>query len=350
MPIYRKALYIAGLMTAAEAITLKRLMTLAVILAVAVTCLGCISSPEEKKGDLTQLRIGCQPSTHQAAYMVAQDKGWWAEDLKPFGITEIKEFEFSSGPPEMQAMLAGDLDVAYVGTAPSITAIAQGLDAKLVAGVNINGSDLVFKNGLTYRGPESLEGLSIATFPPGSIQDTVMKRWLEENEVDISKIKILPMGPGDAVTAISAGKVDGVFLPHTSPAIVEIEGKGNVVMHSGTMWPDHACCSLLVSGTLIREHPDLVEQIVKTHIKATNYINANPDETAIIYANKTNQDIDVVKRSIHEWDGRWISNPGLQVNSTVQYAKVDYHMKYTQKLLTKDDLFDTSFYEKAKQS
>ena len=207
MPIYRKTLYIAGLMTVAEAITLKRLMLLTVILAVAVTCLGCIFSPEEKKGDLTQLRIGYQPSTHQAAYMVAQDKGWWAEDLKPFGITEIESSPL--GASGVQAMLAGDLDVAYVGTAPPITAIAQGLDAKLVAGVNINGSDLVFKNGLTYRGPGSLEGLSIATFPPGSIQDLVLRKWLKDNEVDISKVKRLPMGPGDAVTAISAGKVNG---------------------------------------------------------------------------------------------------------------------------------------------
>ena len=206
MPIYRKTLYIAGLMTVAEAITLKRLMLLTVILAVAVTCLGCIFSPEEKKGDLTQLRIGYQPSTHQAAYMVAQDKGWWAEDLKPFGITEIKEFSSTRASGDA-GMLAGDLDVAYVGTAPPITAIAQGLDAKLVAGVNINGSDLVFKNGLTYRGPGSLEGLSIATFPPGSIRDLVLRKWLKDNEVDISKVKILPMGPGDAVTAISAGKV-----------------------------------------------------------------------------------------------------------------------------------------------
>ena len=329
---------------------MKWLVLLAIILAVAVACLGCISSPGEEKGGLTQLRIGYQPSTHQAAYMLAQEKGWWAEDLKPFGITDIKELEFPSGPPEMQAMLVGDIDVAYVGTAPPITAIAQGLDAKLVAGVNTNGSDLVFKNGLAYKGPESLEGLSIATPPPGSVQDTIMKHWLEESGVDVSEVKILPMGPGDAVTAISAGKVDGVFLPHPSPAIVEIERKGNTVVPSGKMWPDHACCSLLVSGKLIREYPDLVEQVVKTHIKATDYINANPEEAAIIYANKTNQDLDVVKRSISGWDGRWISDPNLQVNSTVEYAKVDYQMTYTQKLLTKDDLFDTSFYEKAKQS
>jgi ABC-type nitrate/sulfonate/bicarbonate transport system substrate-binding protein len=86
------------------------------------------------------LNIGYQPSTHQIAEMVAFEKGWWQDELKPFGITEVKEYQFPNGAPEMQAMLGGDLDVAYVGTAPPITAISQGLDARIVAAVNINGS------------------------------------------------------------------------------------------------------------------------------------------------------------------------------------------------------------------
>lgn len=172
---------------------------------VVMASLGCITkTPSEN----ITLRIGYQPSTHQIAEMVAMEKGWWLEDLKPFGVTEVKEFEFPSGPPEMQAMLAGSLDVAYVGTAPPISAIAGGLDAKIVAGVNTNGSSLVLRNDIPYTGPESLIGLSIGTFPPGSIQDTVLRKWLKDNGVDPSKVKILPMGPGDAVTAMLAGQVE----------------------------------------------------------------------------------------------------------------------------------------------
>jgi NitT/TauT family transport system substrate-binding protein len=294
------------------------------------------------------LRIGYQPSTHQIAEIVAAEKGWFLEDLKPFGITAIKEFEFPSGPPEMQAMLAGDLDVAYVGTAPPITAISQGMDAKIVAAVNTNGSNLVFKSGLAYSEPKSLTGLSVGTFPPGSIQDTVMKKWLMENGVDISKIKILPMGPGDAVTAIEAERVDAVFLPHPSPAIIELDGKGKPVVTSGEMWPNHACCSLVVSGKLIKDNPDLVKQIIKTHIRATDYVNAHPEEAAMIYANRTHQDLRQVRHSIMTWDGRWITDPSVQIPSTVEYAKIDYEMNYTQRLLTEKDLFDTSFYKQVK--
>jgi NitT/TauT family transport system substrate-binding protein len=233
-----------------------------------------------------------------------------------------------------------------VGSAPPIVAISQGLDAKIVAAVNTNGSNLVFKSGLDYVNPSSLEEHNVGTFPPGSIQDIVLKKWLNDNQVDLSQVDILPMGPGDAVTAISAGKVDSVFLPHPSPAIIELEDKGKSVVASGEMWPNHACCCLVVSGTLIREQPELVEQIVRTHINATNYINAHPDEAAKIYSDKTGQDLDMVEHSVKTWDGHWVSDPGLQIPSTVEFARIDYQMNYTPKLLNEEDLFDTSFYEK----
>ncbi len=337
---------------------MRKIVFMAILAFVVAVCLGCISPPEktgstnitEKSAGITTLRIGYQPSTHQIAEMVAAEKGWWKEDLAPFGVTDIEEKEFQSGPPEMQAMLAGAIDIAYVGTAPTITAISEGLDAKIVASVNINGSDLVLRPDKEYTGPKSLEGLSIATFPAGSIQDIVIKKWLADNNVDVSKIKFHGMGPGEAVTAIEAGKVDGVFLPHPSPSKIELDEKGMTVVQSGEMWPHHACCSLLVSGKLLREQPDLVDQIIKTHIKATEYVNANPEETAEIYSKRTKQDIAVVDASIESWDGEWVSDPEIQIPSTVEYAREDRQLGYINKSLSADDLFDSSFYAHASAS
>ena len=229
-----------------------------------------MSPSENKHENITTLRIGYQPSTHQIAEMVATDLGWWKEDLEPFGIKEVREFGFPSGPPEMQAMMSGELDIAYVGTSPPIAAIYQGLDARIVAAVNINGSDLVFGPDVSYQGPLSMAKMKISTFPPGSIQDIILRKWLAENGVNVSDLDIEAMGPGDAVSAIMSGKVDAVFLPHPSPAIIEMAKKGRSEVASGEMWPGHACCSLVISGDLIRNQPDLVEQVVKIHIKATD--------------------------------------------------------------------------------
>ena len=321
------------------------LITAVAVGLVAVIALGCIGTDEEKK--ITTLRIGYQPSTHQVAEMVAMEEGWWLSDLLPFGIEKVQDYEFPSGPPEMQAMLGGNLDIAFVGAAPPISAIAQGLDAKIVASVQKNGSDLVVSPGVVYEGPQSLVGLKVATFPPGSIQDTVFKKWLQENGIDPAEIDIKSMGPGDATTAISAKRVDAVFLPHPSPSIIELQGNGEAVVASGEMWPNHACCCLVVSGELMREEPEMVEQIVKTHIRATEYINENPTRAAEIYSAKTGQNLTMVQHSIENWDGAWISDPHVAIPSVVEYARVDYELGYTgEKLLTEEDLFETSFYDR----
>ncbi len=317
---------------------IKRILFVTIMLLAAAFISGC-TAPNE-------LNIGYQPSTHQIAHMTAMEKGWWAEDLAPFGIETINEFEFPTGAPEMQAMLAGDLDIAYVGAAPVISALSSGLDAKIVAGVQTQGSNLVVRPEINYTGPQDLKGLKIATFPAGTIQDTLLRSWLEENNIDPEvDLDILAMGPGDAITAISAGQVDAVFLPHPAPTIIESEGNGVSVLASGEMSPDHACCVLVVSGELIREKPDMVEQIVSTHIKATEYNKDNIDEASEIFAAKTGWEVEKVDKSLTDWDGIWISDPNLIVDSTVDYSTVQYDLGYIDKPLNQEDIFDLSFFE-----
>ena len=141
-----------------------KLFLLFALLMIMVGATGSAGASEVE--EIKELRIGYQPSTHQIAEMVAMDKGWWEEDLKRFGIERVMDKEFPSGPPEMNAMLSGEIDVAYVGTAPPITAIANaGLDAKIVAAVQINGSALVLRPEVAsqYKEPKDLKGLKIAT-------------------------------------------------------------------------------------------------------------------------------------------------------------------------------------------
>jgi NitT/TauT family transport system substrate-binding protein len=296
-----------------------------------------------------ELRIGYQPSTHQLAEYTAMEKGWWQQDLAPLGVVTVTDKVFPTGAPEMQAMLAGDIDVAYVGAAPVLSAVSTGLDAKIVAGVNTQGSDLVVRNDLDYKGPQSLKGLTIATYPAGTIQDTVLRNWLKQNNISPDKdVTIKGMStPGDAVTAITAGKVDAVFLPTPHPSVVVNQGKGKIVVRSGEMYPNHTCCVLVVSGKLIRERPDIVRQIVKTNDKAVLYNEQNLDEAAAIFANKTGSKLEDVQASLNEWDGSWASDPTIIINPVLDYAKIQYELGYIKKLLTKDDLFDLSFYQKS---
>ncbi|MCD4703609.1 MAG: ABC transporter substrate-binding protein [Methanosarcinaceae archaeon] len=320
---------------------------ISLVLLGAVVLSGC-TTPEEDATTMTELNIGYQPSTHQIAHMTAMENGWWQEDLSSYGIETINDYEFPTGAPEMHSMLAGDLDIAYVGAAPVISAISSGLDAKIVASVNTQGSDLVLHPDLVYEGPEDLKGLTIATFPPGTIQDTLLKNWLIENGLDPDvDVDIKGMGPGDAMTAMASGQIDGAFLPHPAPTLIANEGNGRSVLASGEIMENHACCVLVVSGDLIRNHPDMVDQIVKTHIRATEYNFNNMDEAAQIFATKMSWDVETVKTSLQEWDGIWSANPHPVVDSTVNYAQVQYDLEYVDTELTEEDIFDLSFYDTA---
>lgn len=278
--------------------------------------------------------------------MVASEKGWWSRDFEALGITDIKEMEYPSGAPEIKAMQDGDLDAIYVCTSPLIAPVSRGLNARIVAGVNDNGSNLVMRPGLDYSGPASLAGRSIATFPPGTAQDVMLKKWLNDRGMNISDVRIIPMGPGDAIASISNGSVDGAFLPQTAPAIIEMQGMGRSVMASGEIWPRHACCAIAVSGEMIRDHPEVVEQLIRTHINATDYINAHPEEAARLYANHTGQDLRAIEYSIKSWDGGWINDPYPLINDTLEFARFQYQTNYTQKMLTDAELFDTSFHDR----
>ncbi len=326
--------------------SMKKLFAIISSILIATTLLlGCVGQGEDTTKKMTELRIGYQPSTHQIAEMVAMEKGWWLNDLKKFGIEKVTDYEFPSGPPEMQAMLGGQIDIAYVGATPPIPAIDQGLDAKILAAVQTQGSDISVWPESNYTGPSFLVGKKIGTFPPGSIQDMVLKKWLVDNGIDVSKVDIKAMGPGDATTALTAKQIDAVFLPQPSAALLEINGNGKTVVESGEMWPGHACCVLLVSGKLMRENPELVKEIIRIHIKATEYINENQEEVAEIASRKLGLSKEVVMYSMENSDTTFIHNPNDIVSYMEAYTKEHYDLGYTKKLLTGKDIIDTTLYD-----
>jgi NitT/TauT family transport system substrate-binding protein len=140
----------------------------AILLAVALVAAFTFAAGCTGTSDVTHLRIGYQPSTHQVAHTTAMEKGWWQEDLAPYGITQVTDYQFETGPPEMQTMLAGELDIAYVGSAPFIAAVSTGLDAKIIAAVQTQGSDLVLRNDVSYSSPADLVGQDDSHLPAGN--------------------------------------------------------------------------------------------------------------------------------------------------------------------------------------
>ena len=167
-------------------------------------------------------------------------------------------------------MLGGDLDVAYVGWAPPISAIARGLDAKVVCSVQSVGSVLCIRPDIPYDGPGTsrsdasvLAGKKFGVLPPGSTDHTEFDYFLTLKGI-IGKAQLVPMGIPDAVTALQSGAIDGHWVPEPGGTFSEFNGHGKVVLtssESGPFLKNHACCCVLASGAMQQNHPDVVEKI-----------------------------------------------------------------------------------------
>jgi len=312
-----------------------------------------------------------QQSDHHLAAFIILEKGWIEEMAteKGYKVTIVEE-SFPSGPPQMERFMAGAVDVAYVGAAPVVSEVAQALalekegksvpKAVIVAAVNTQGSALVVRPELaeTYKGAESLKGKTLGTFPPGSIQDNLLKEWLAKNGLKPGEdVTVISGTPPELIDLLSTGKIDGAFLPSPGPEIAEIRGIGRIVETSEDIAPGHLCCVLALSDRFIEENPELAEIIVKAHIKATEYIKENPEEAleigSVKLAKLWNYDVNFVreilrKSLVENVTGlQFTADPHAVADKTMKYVEIQYRLGYIPEKPTINDLFDFTLYDEA---
>ena len=101
---------------------------------------------------------------------------------------------FSSGTQETTAILAGQLDAAYVGPNPAINAWQKsgGTAIKIISGAATGGASIVVKPSIT--GASQLKGQSLATPSLGNTQDVAVRYWLKQQGLTTSAT-----GGGDVV-------------------------------------------------------------------------------------------------------------------------------------------------------
>ena len=87
----------------------------------------------------------------------------------------MKATAFSAGTEETTAILAGQLDAAYVGPNPAINAWqkSKGTAIKIVSGAATGGASIVVKKGITSAA--QLKGKSLATPSLGNTQDVAAR-------------------------------------------------------------------------------------------------------------------------------------------------------------------------------
>jgi ABC-type taurine transport system substrate-binding protein len=134
--------------------------------------------------------------THASA-LVGLKEGFFAKALGSAGT--LKATAFSTGTEETTALLAGQLDAAYVGPNPAINAWQKsgGSAIKIISGAATGGASVVVTKGITAAA--QLKGKTLATPSLGNTQDVALRAWLKQNGLTTTSTDDAQLGRGARV-------------------------------------------------------------------------------------------------------------------------------------------------------
>lgn len=131
---------------------------------------------------------------------------------------------------------------------------------------------------------KDVKGKRIATPQLGNTQDVAFLNWAAEQgwKVDPQSGKgdVTVVRSDNKVTpdAYKAGSVDGAWVPEPTASKLVAEG-GKVLLDESTLWPDKkfVITNIIVRQDFLKEHPKVVEAVLKGSVETNKWINANPD-------------------------------------------------------------------------
>jgi NitT/TauT family transport system substrate-binding protein len=224
------------------------------------------------------VRLGYLANITHAPALIAVKNGYFTKALGSAGT--LKTTVFTSGTQETTAILADQLDAAYVGPNPAINAWqkSNGAAIKIVSGAATGGASLVVKPSISSAA--QLKGQSVATPSLGNTQDVALRAWLKQRGLNTSAtgggdVSIKPTAPNSAaVLEFKSGQIAGASEP--SPYDVELVQDGGKVLFS----QPGVTTVLMVTQSFLSAHPDIVNDLLKAQIQANDFIKSNPTQAA----------------------------------------------------------------------
>ena len=220
------------------------------------------------------VRLGFLTNVTHASALVGLKEGFFAKALGSAGT--VQPTAFSTGTEETTALLAGQLDAAYVGPNPAINAWQKsgGTAIKIISGAATGGASVVVAKGITSA--SQLRGKTLATPSLGNTQDVALRSWLKQNGLTTTAtgggdVFVKPTTPNSAaVLEFKSGQIAGGSEP--APYDVEMVKDGGTVLYT----EPGVTTLLVVAQSFLSAHPAVVADLVKAQIQANDFIKSNP--------------------------------------------------------------------------
>jgi sulfonate transport system substrate-binding protein len=296
----------------------RKLLAISVIAVTGLGVAACSSSSSSSSSTAAasaaaSTSTGASPSSSvslsSVTLNVGDQKGTGAEAiLKAAGLLSTLPFhvswsDFTSGPPMLEAMASGSVDVGGVGDAPPVFAAAGGEGVEIVGAREVPAGDqdaLLVPKGSSITSIKQLKGKKIA-YGSGSSGNYQMLTVLTAAGLTTKDVTLVNLQPAEALAAFTSGSVDAwdIWPPYVQQAVAQ---DGAKVLARGSQYGSPYSYEVASKAAVANPAKAAAIQIYLTTLdKAYVWAEKNPDA----------------------WGAAWAAATGLPASVTNLAATVD---------------------------
>ena len=323
--------------------TKKMLVTLTAGLLAAA---GAVSHAAE------EIRIGWVYAMANAPVLVADSNGYFKEQ----GL-DAKLLSFTSGPLLKQAMVAGEIDLAYIGSPPVYHWFSRGLKSKILAKVNYGQAAVVSRKESGVEALADLKGRKMAGVRRGSGMDVLLRGYVFGEAAKLVPDKdaqIISMPSGNMGPSLESKVVDAAFMWEPFISQYLLRGNTQVIFDMNEAEPRYPWYIISAMPEAIENRPEAIVKALRAHRKAVDFLNSGEDAGNDIIAATFRIDevtgpdgtvyppTEVVRQARARLGWEWSLNDG-DVAFIQRLMNWSLELGYIKKQLTTDELIDHSF-------
>lgn len=243
-------------------------------------------------------------------YAVALEMGYFEEE----GIDLVGILTSEGGGTTVRNVLSGRLPFGEVSTVAAVTAYNAGAPLVIVGGGARSVAEILWvaRPGDPMTSIHDFKGKTIAYTSPGSVTQAVLALSVERAGMQWSDVNAVAMGGlGSGLTALSQGGVEAA--PIMDPVWAQQHDQWQPVFWVKDYVPSYMQTVFIVSPQLLETQPEFIKGFINARRKGVEYLYANPDHAAELFAKVYDLPLEVARRSIYNViEERWWSTGALE--------------------------------------
>lgn len=204
--------------------------------------------------------------------------------------TRFQSQRFTEFPTVVEALKARKIDATFLLAPLAMILREQGVPIHIVYLGHRDGSTVIVPKDSPAKSIRDLKGKTFARPSKFSNQYLVITKLMEDEGMQPDDINFVDMPPPDMPQALAAGAIDAYFIGEPHAAKAQLNGTGRVLYYAKDIWPHFISCVLVVRDELIRDHPEVVRDLVRGIAESGEWAEQHRLEAAKVAAPYFRQD------------------------------------------------------------